>query len=683
MSAVCRTLRTLRSTLGVMLVCAALQGCSTVDQVRQTVVGALPSFGSSSTPVVRGLEAAISARDTGRVLAILQASPGADLTGSPGSRLLRLSFSSGQPEVGAMLLCAGAPVAAVPASELNRALAFSSRRGCPVVGDLIRAGANVVAGTQNGLTALHEAVMANQVDAALTLLEAKADPNAVDDLGVTPLWAAVALGHHHLVSALLEHGADPLRSSPTSQAPVDLAERLADDLSLELLLSAIGDTAPSDRLVRARRHLQSLGRAGESASTVWDADVQRAISAFQAEFGLPRHGFATELTLAALQRAAESRLNAAMFAAVGKNDPTLLSEALRRGAKTDARDDRGWTPLMRAVQQQSYELTSVLVQHGAAVTEGADSVTPLLIAVSTRWKNQGDHSRTIRLLLERGAKRDASPPGTPTPEQLAAADPWLAQEFGVQTLDVSGWGWIVVMEHRGSPAQQSFQRGSRFPADYVKEYWSKGYYLKNVAFGRDQWLVVMERHPSGRTPAQMWFSESRWPFGRINTERARGYEVTSVVRGQGQYLIVMTAGSPKIDRAELSKRQSLSTAINAIWNERRNNEQLKLTGFWFLDDEWTVLGSSQLGFTTQKVIWDDTLRMNRLRQAWSEGYDVTDLAFGDGLWVTTLSKGSEVRGQKIVAGASFPEAAIREQWSAGFRIAHLAFGKLEQPRTGQ
>jgi ankyrin repeat protein len=99
----------------------------------------------------------------------------------------------------------------------------------PVAELLIAHGADRRARNRRGAEPLHYAADTNrwnpeaQAETIDYLLSIGADPNAVDNDGVTPLLRAVRTRSAPAVRALLDGGADPIRPNKSGSTPMDLA----------------------------------------------------------------------------------------------------------------------------------------------------------------------------------------------------------------------------------------------------------------------------------------------------------------------------------------------------------------------------------------------------------------------------------------------------------------------------
>ena len=84
-----------------------------------------------------------------------------------------------------------------------------------------------------GLTALHQAVLQNNMDASKLLLCRGADVNVADVNGFTPLHTSAACGYYQIASLLILFGADLFLLTNEVDLPVDLAK----DSHMALLLA--------------------------------------------------------------------------------------------------------------------------------------------------------------------------------------------------------------------------------------------------------------------------------------------------------------------------------------------------------------------------------------------------------------------------------------------------------------
>jgi hypothetical protein len=139
--------------------------------------------------------------------------------------LVALAARGGSGEDVALLVAAGADVAAVAAGEQCGLYVAAQQGHVEMIGSLVRAGANCNQADWLGATPLWICSLNGHLGSVNALLEAGADVNkAATDDGTTPLHVACQKGHTSIVEALLGRDADVNKKRTDSGAtPLEVA----------------------------------------------------------------------------------------------------------------------------------------------------------------------------------------------------------------------------------------------------------------------------------------------------------------------------------------------------------------------------------------------------------------------------------------------------------------------------
>ncbi|XP_053464007.1 protein phosphatase 1 regulatory subunit 12C isoform X3 [Nycticebus coucang] len=191
----------------------------------------------------------------------------------------------------------------------------------------------------DGISALHQACIDENLDVVRFLVEQGATVNQADNEGWTPLHVAASCGYLDIARYLLSHGANIAAVNSDGDLPLDLAESDA----MEGLLKV------------------EIARRG--------VDVE---AAKRAEEELLLHDTRCWLNGGAMPEARHPRTGAsALHVAAAKGYIEVMRLLLQAGYDPELRDGDGWTPLHAAAHWGVEDACRLLAEHGG----GMDSLT--------------------------------------------------------------------------------------------------------------------------------------------------------------------------------------------------------------------------------------------------------------------------------------------------------------------
>jgi len=203
----------------------------------------------------------------------------------------------------------------------------------PIIEALLAAGAEIDQRDEDGCTALMDAAAAGNLEMVKLLVEAGADPNAVDDLDRTALDVAQECRKRKVAAYLgstMQTGvaAAPKRPEPARGAGVAADEAL-------LMAAMLGDLEGARAALVAGASVNARGAGGKTA----------------------------------------------LATAAGDGNAGIAGLLIDAGADVNLADDSSNTPLTAAVQEGSLEMVELLLQHGANPSQaGRQGRTPLQLA---------------------------------------------------------------------------------------------------------------------------------------------------------------------------------------------------------------------------------------------------------------------------------------------------------------
>ncbi|KAH8296412.1 hypothetical protein KR054_005751 [Drosophila jambulina] len=226
-------------------------------------------------------------------------------------------------------------------------LEAASRNDMPEVAALLQHGITPDAANEDGLTAMHQACIDNNVEMLQLLLEYGANVDAQDSDKWTPLHAAATCGHLELVRILIRHGANLLAVNTDGNMPYDLCD---DENTLDFIEGEMAQRGVTQELIDETR---------SSTERIMLRDLME-LARTGGDLEEPDYQCATPLHIAA-----------------ANGYVRVVEFLLEQHVNVDATDKDLWTPVHAAACWGHLEVLEMLAQCGADLNvRNKDDETP-------------------------------------------------------------------------------------------------------------------------------------------------------------------------------------------------------------------------------------------------------------------------------------------------------------------
>ena len=307
-----------------------------------------------------------------------------------------------------LLLCAGAVPAGAQIAIVDAVKAGNSSR----VRALIETRADVNATQQDGTTPLHWAVDRDQPEIVQMLIRAGANVKAANRYGATPLWLASVNGNAKTMSMLLEAGADAKAANGDGETALMVAARTGKTEAVDLLLARGADPNAKENW---RGQTALMWAAAED-----HAAVIRALIARGADVKARSKAGFTALLFAA-REGRIAAVDALLAAGADMNESLPVRRRPQAaGQAAPPTNEVGLNAFLLAAANAHYELAARLLDRGADPNAAPQGYTALHqvswvrkagIAGSNNPAPQGSGSMDsltfVRTLVSKGAQLNA------------------------------------------------------------------------------------------------------------------------------------------------------------------------------------------------------------------------------------------------------------------------------------
>jgi ankyrin repeat protein len=267
-----------------------------------------------------------------------------------------------------------------------------------------------------GSSLLHEAAARGKLESVKLLLSKGIDVNRSFSSGRTALHAACGGGHIQLVEWLLQNKANARARTKAGWTPMASAvaqvrpEHEEDNIRYQAVIRALARTGAEmdvfaaiacNDLERIAKILQKQPKAGEARDPTGRPALHCAVTLDRREIVKRLLDGGADPDIRSRDKSSGHKDETALLDAAFWGRPEIAEMLIKRGAKVNAKADRGVVPLHEAARMGHLDMARLLLKHRADVNaKDNEGKTPLDWVGSDR-----DSSQMIKVLRDHGGKK--------------------------------------------------------------------------------------------------------------------------------------------------------------------------------------------------------------------------------------------------------------------------------------
>ncbi len=213
--------------------------------------------------------------------------------------------------------------------------------------------------------------------------------------------------------------------------------------------------------------------------------------------------------------------------------------------------------------------------------------------------------------------------------------------------------------------QEEFCLSPEFPADAVKEGWNKGFDIAHLAYGNNQWAVMMNDRL--KYSGQNYYQRGTFPVACIEEGWKNDLYITALAYGNATWVLVMSKGPAYNDQVWRS-----GSKVPVKEMEKAGKEGYSATLVAYGEKRWVAVLSRDGKTRDQTIGVSAGFPEGQIDDGWRKGFLITSLVYGDGQWVLVMTKPEAPLHQYWLRNSAFPSGQIGEKQRQDFILTHLS-----------